>query len=125
MKIHHLITATAAALLLLATAPAQANQAKFNKIERELKQCLKDVRGSYGAGSCAIGAVDDYRKLMNASKRSKLKQAERACAIKVAREESRFDYDYDNDGLEGFSNAGRGNAADCQLKAARRIAKQR
>lgn len=123
MKIHHLITATATALLLLATAPAQANQAKFKKIERELKQCSKDARGSYVYGSCVIGAVDDYRKLMNASKRSKLKQAERACAIKAAREES--NYDYDTYGLESLSNASRIGAAECQLKAARRIAKQR
>ncbi|OOS07890.1 hypothetical protein SAMN02745664_10160 [Moraxella cuniculi DSM 21768] len=125
MKIYHLITATATALLLLTTAPAQANQAKFKKIERELKQCSKDARGSYVYGSCVIGAVDDYRKLMNASKRSKLKQAERACAIKAAREESNFDYDHDTYGLESLSNAGRIGAAECQLKAARRIAKQR
>lgn len=122
MKIHHLITATATALLLLATAPAQANQAKFNKIERELKQCSKDARGSYVYGSCVIGAVDDYNMAMSRSKKDRLWKASVQCAVQFGVKDER---EYEIQGLEGLSNADRINAAECQLKAARRIAKQR
>ncbi|VEG12996.1 Uncharacterised protein [Moraxella cuniculi] len=122
MKITKTLSLTALCALAALSSPSYANQAKFNKIERELKQCLKDVRGSYGEGSCMIQAVDDYSDAMSQKKRERLFVFGARCAVQYGAEDER---EYEVFGFDNLSNADRSSAAYCKLEAARRIAKQR